>query len=162
MKIAARGAFLTVSAGVVLVATSTAHNQNDHRRAELTTPFAVEQVSACPRQTRRARIGGRIHCLRVGQQCKPRFNRTTPSYRTYGFLCTSRTSGEPPTLFRIVRPGRAPSTCPGIAPTPTSIPPGTDSPLVGTSPIWIGPYLHREDPTSTWRYRQDPALRGAD
>jgi hypothetical protein len=98
--------------------------------------------------------------MRVGQRCDPRFNRTRPSYRRYGFLCTSRASNESPTLFRIAQPRPAPTACPGIGPTPTSVPPGAAAALVGESPLWIGPYLHRELETGIWRYRQRPGLRG--
>jgi hypothetical protein len=122
----------------------------------------VQRSAACPRGTTPARIGGRARCLRVGQRCDPRFNSTKPSYKRYGFFCTSRASNEPTTLFRIAKPGRAPSTCPGIGPTPTSTPPGLDGAWVGTSPLWLGPYLERDPTTSIWRYANDMGLKGRD
>jgi len=117
---------------------------------------------ACPRGTTRARIGGRIRCLRVGQRCNPRFNRTRPSYKRYGFFCTSRASNEPPTLFRIAKPRPAPTTCPAIGPTPTSTPPGLEGTWVGASPFWFDPYLELDPATSVWHYFADMGLKGRD
>ncbi len=123
---------------------------------------AVMAKIACLRGTTRARIGGRKRCLRVGQRCDPRFNTTRPSYRRYGFLCASRASNEPTTLFRIAQPGSAPSTCPGIGPTPTSTPPGIQGEWVGTPPLWLGPYLKRDPNVSVWRYATHIGLKGND
>lgn len=128
----------------------------------LRAPSAMSPVADCARGTTRARIGGRIQCLRGGQRCDPRFNTTNPSYKRYGFLCTSRASNEPTTLFRIAQPGRAPRTCPGIGPTPTSTPPGFQGTWVGESPFWLFPYLRRDQSVSVWRYSMDIGLKGSD
>ncbi len=117
----------------------------------LRTPSATMRV-VCRRGTTRARIGGSIRCLRVGQPCDPRFNTTKPSYRRYGFVCASRASNEPTTLFRIAQPGSAPSECAGIGSTPASTPPGLQGEWVGESPFWLGLYLRRDPSTSVWRY----------
>jgi hypothetical protein len=122
-------------------------------------PSEVARVAPCPRGATRALIGGRTRCLRVGQTCNPRFNR---SYRRYGFLCTSRASNEPTRLYRIAQPRVAPITCPGIGPTPTSRPPGLQGTWVGESPFWLGPYLERDPNVSVWRYMQDIGLKGND
>ncbi len=127
----------------------------------LRTPPATTRV-VCRRDTKRARIGGRIRCLRVGQPCDPRFNTTKPSYRRYGFFCSSRASNEPATLFRIAQPGTAPSECAGIGPTPASTPPGLQNEWVGDSPFWLGPYLRRDPGTSVWRYTTNLPLKGSD
>jgi hypothetical protein len=127
----------------------------------LGTPASTAAID-CPRGTTRARIGGRQRCLRVGQRCDPHFNTTRPSYRRYGFLCASRASNEPTTLFRIAQPGAAPSTCPGIGPTPTSTPPGIQGTWVGASPFWLGPYLKRDPNLSVWRYATNLPLKGND
>jgi hypothetical protein len=100
--------------------------------------------------------------LRVGQRCNPRFNTTKPSYKRYGFFCASRASNEPMTLFRIAKPGLAPTTCPGMGPTPTSTPPGLEGAWVGASPFWLGPYLERDPSMSVWRYAADMGLKGRD
>jgi hypothetical protein len=121
---------------------------------------AATSATVCPRGATRARIGGRKRCLRVGQRCDPHFNATRPSYRRYGFFCASRASNEPPTLFRISRPGPAPNTCPGIGPTPTSTPPGVQGTWVGVSPFWLGPYLKRDPNLSVWRYATNLPLKG--
>jgi hypothetical protein len=125
----------------------------------LRTPSAMARVG-CLRGTTRARIGGRIRCLRVGQRCDPRFNTTKPSYRRYGFLCASRASNEPTTLFRIAQTGTAPSKCPGIGPTPTSTPPGLQGEWIGESPFWLGPYLRRDPSMSVWHYATSIPLKG--
>jgi hypothetical protein len=130
----------------------------DGRQRAITTQ-ALHIV--CAAGAKRASIGGHVYCLRVGQRCDVSFNTTKPSYRGYGFLCSSWYGGAPATLFQIAQPGTAPATCIGLGPTPTSVHPGSQSTWVGDSPLWLGPYLDwRTSATSgIWRYRYPTGLR---
>ncbi len=94
-------------------------------------------------------------------RCNVRFNRTTPSYRRYGFLCSSWYTSAPTTLFRIKQPGAAPASCADSKPTPSSAHPGSQTAWVGGSPLWLGPYLDWRSaaPQGIWRYRYARGLR---
>jgi hypothetical protein len=126
-----------------------------------TATGAAAKDGVCAQGTKRAVIGGRVRCLRIGMQCDTRFNTTKPSYRTYGFLCSSWYTVAPKTLFRIAQPGPAPATCAGIEATPSSAHPGSESAWVGSSPLWLGPYLDwRSDAAGgIWHYRYTTGLR---
>jgi len=115
----------------------------------------------CRGGARRALIGGHVRCLSVGQRCDVSFNTTKPSYRRYGFLCSSWYTSAPTRLFRIAQPAAAPTTCSGIRATPSSAHPGSESPWVGESPLWLGPYLDWRSSTASgiWRYRVVTGLR---
>ncbi len=115
----------------------------------------------CEQGAKRARIGGRARCLRVGMRCNVRFNATRPSYRRYGFLCSSWYGSAPTRLFRIAQPGAAPTSCDGIKPTPSSAHPGSQNAWVGGSPLWLGPYLDWRSTAlqGIWRYRDAVGLR---
>ena len=96
---------------------------------------------ACKQGAKRAMIGGRVRCLRIGMRCDSRFNTTKPSYRRYGFICGWWYSSAPTTLFLIAKPKAAPATCNGIAPTPFSAHPGSTDMWAGGPSLWLGPYL---------------------
>jgi hypothetical protein len=54
--------------------------------------------AACPAGTKRAVIGGKVKCLKVGQRCSGRYQAT---YKRYGFTCVNgrlrkRTTTPPP------------------------------------------------------------------
>ncbi len=122
----------------------------------------MPQVAACPRGTKRARIAGRIAACASGSDAILTSIRRSPSYKRYGFLCTSRASNEPTTLFRIAQPGPAPNTCAWIGPTPTSTPPDLHGSWVAESPFWVWPYLKRDPNVSVWRYAANIGLKGND
>jgi len=101
-------------------------------------------------------IGGKQTCLGEGQRCQQRFAfpiERSP-YRRYGFVCVSESSGF--TLHKLARPGIAPTSCPGLGPTPMSIPPGAaySAPLVGAAPLWVAPYLKVDATHGIWRFTQ--------
>jgi hypothetical protein len=52
--------------------------------AAWTAADAGSSPSACRAGTKRALIGGKVKCLRVGQTCKTRYQ---AAYRRYGFTC---------------------------------------------------------------------------
>ena len=95
----------------------------------------------CRGGAKRVLIGGYVRCLSVGHRCDVSFNTTKPSYRRYGFLCSSWYTGAPTRLFRIAQPAAAPTTCSDIRATPSSAHLGSESEWIGDSPLWLGPYL---------------------
>jgi hypothetical protein len=114
----------------------------------------------CKTSAKRAVIGGRVRCLRIGLRCELRFNTAKPTYTHYGFFCGRRTSDDPLTLFRVAQPGFAPTTCPGLGPAP----PPSNAPgflAVGAQPFYVGPYLERDPNMTIWR-NPKPALLGSD
>jgi hypothetical protein len=122
---------------------------------------APPKALMCKAGAKRAVIGGRAQCLRIGLNCNVRFNSGKPSYARYGFFCTSRTTDDPTTLFRVAQPGLAPSACPGLGvPPPESTAPGFRA--IGTSPFYAGPYLDLDPSATIWRYPNQPGLLGAD
>jgi hypothetical protein len=129
----------------------------DGRQHEVAAPT---KHIVCTGGVKRALTGGHVGCLSVGQRCDVSFNTTKPSYRRYGFLCSSWHTSAPTTLFRIAQPGAAPATCTGIGPTPSSAHPGSEQ-WVGGSPLWLGPYLDWRTSASSgiWRYRYTTGLR---
>ena len=80
---------------------------------------------------------------RVGQPCQP-------AKHYPGFLCRQLNSGARPTLFKIARPGVAPSTCAATEPTRQSIPPGSTIESIDLNPIWVRPDVRVDAGTSIW------------
>lgn len=148
---------MTKVASVALVLLVVASGIGAPGRIQAAHAGLAHQV-VCKHRTKRARIAGHTRCLRMGMRCNMRFN---TSYRRYGFLCSSWFTTLPTTLFRIAQPGRAPATCDGIAPTPSSAHPGSQTAWVGGSPLWLGPYLEwRTDAASgIWHYFYRTGLR---
>src|SRR5258705_3867747 len=122
---------------------------------------APPKALMCKAGAKRAVIGGRAQCLRIGLNCSVRLNSGKPSYTRYGYFCASPASGDPTTLFRVAQPGLAPSACRGLAPPPPqSTAPGFRA--IGTPPFYAGPYLDLDPSTTIWRYPNQPGLLGAD
>jgi hypothetical protein len=82
--------------------------------------------------------------LKIGQLCQP-----VKHYA--GFVCGQLNSGAKPTLFKIARPGLAPSTCAASEPTRQSAPPGSISASIDLDPVWVRPDVRVDAGTSTWR-----------
>jgi hypothetical protein len=83
---------------------------------------------------------------------KPRIGQPCQRGKQYpGFLCRQINSSARPTLFKIARPGPAPSTCATAEPTPQSIPPGSISQSIDLNPVWVRPDVRVDAGTSIWR-----------
>jgi hypothetical protein len=67
--------------------------------------------AACPAGSKRAVIGGKVKCLKAGQNCKPRYQ---AAYKRAGFTC----------IFGLLQKSRpTPQPTPTPTPAPTPVPP---------------------------------------
>lgn len=83
---------------------------------------------------------------------KPKVGRPCQLSKRYvGFVCRGLFSGARPTLFKVVRPGLAPTGCAGQAPTRQSIPPGSTSNSIDVDPVWVRPDVQVDEGTNVWR-----------
>jgi hypothetical protein len=74
-------------------------------------PGGVVEVASCAKGSKRAKIGGKVKCLKTGQACA---NRYLKAYRKYGFSCVGghlRTAAPPPA-------SQPPPPAPAPPPTP--------------------------------------------
>ena len=114
-----RLSFLLVAVAVLVgAATSVA-------AATMNAPRPQAQAARCPTGSKRAVIGGKVKCLRVGQKCAARYR---AAYKKHGFTCVN---GRLRKRSTTAPPPQPPS--PPPVPPPPPAPPATPGHYKGTT-----------------------------